>query len=155
MPRKSEGRSDMHIPSLANSGTTQRCHSIILMSQCACRGNCKLDACQGAFRMSASSARAGSRAGLQTYDMFMSTLFVNYDVFASRLTRIARLANIWYVYEHIVGKDIIFSQAMQSSTLCICRNRPPQLCANQNPYDSIWLIFGGFCQISSNVAIEK
>jgi hypothetical protein len=39
-------------------------------------------------------AKAGSRAGLQTYDMFASTWFVNYDMFASGLKRIARLANI-------------------------------------------------------------
>jgi hypothetical protein len=39
-------------------------------------------------------AKAGSQAGLQTYDMFASTWFVNYDMFASGLTRIARLANI-------------------------------------------------------------
>jgi hypothetical protein len=39
-------------------------------------------------------AKAGSRAGLQTYDMFASTWFANYDMFASRSTKIARLANI-------------------------------------------------------------
>jgi hypothetical protein len=39
-------------------------------------------------------AKAGSQAGLQTYDMFASTWFVNYDMFASGLTRNARLANI-------------------------------------------------------------
>jgi hypothetical protein len=39
-------------------------------------------------------AKAGSQAGLQTYDMFASTFFVNYDTFASGLTRIARLAYI-------------------------------------------------------------
>jgi hypothetical protein len=33
-------------------------------------------------------AKVGSRASLQTYDMFASTWFVNYDMFASRLTRI-------------------------------------------------------------------
>jgi len=38
--------------------------------------------------------KVGSQAGLQTYDMFASTLFANYDMFASGLTRIARLANI-------------------------------------------------------------
>jgi hypothetical protein len=38
--------------------------------------------------------KAGSQAGLQTYDMFMSRWFTNYDVFASRSTRITRLANI-------------------------------------------------------------
>jgi hypothetical protein len=38
--------------------------------------------------------KAGSLAGLQTYDMFASIWFANYDMFASRLTRIARLANI-------------------------------------------------------------
>jgi hypothetical protein len=37
-------------------------------------------------------AKVGSRAGLQTYEMFASTWFANYDMFASRLTRIARLA---------------------------------------------------------------
>jgi hypothetical protein len=37
-------------------------------------------------------AKAGSPAGLQTYDMFPSTWFANYDMFASGLTRIARLA---------------------------------------------------------------
>jgi hypothetical protein len=39
-------------------------------------------------------AKAGSRAGLQTYDMFASMWFANYDMFANRLTKIARLANI-------------------------------------------------------------
>jgi hypothetical protein len=39
-------------------------------------------------------AKAGSRAGLQTYDMFASTWLANYDMFASGLTRIARLAII-------------------------------------------------------------
>jgi hypothetical protein len=39
-------------------------------------------------------AKAGSQAGLQTYDMFASMWFANYDMFASRLTKIARLANI-------------------------------------------------------------
>jgi hypothetical protein len=36
--------------------------------------------------------KAGSPAGLQTYDMFASTWFANYDMFASGLTRIVRLA---------------------------------------------------------------
>jgi hypothetical protein len=100
-------------------------------------------------------AKVGSGAGLQTYDMFASTWFANYDMFASGLTRIARIANIQYVYEHLIGRDIICSQATHSNTLFICRNRPPPLCANRHPYDSIWLIFGGVFQISSNVAIEK
>ena len=39
-------------------------------------------------------AKAGSQAGLQSYDMFASTWFVKYDMFANKLTRIARLANI-------------------------------------------------------------
>jgi hypothetical protein len=41
-------------------------------------------------------AKAGSQAGLQTYnyDMFASTWFANYDIFANRSTRIMRLANI-------------------------------------------------------------
>jgi hypothetical protein len=43
------------------------------------------------FRM---GAKVGSQAGLQSYDMFASTWFVNYDIFASGLTWIARLANI-------------------------------------------------------------
>jgi hypothetical protein len=37
--------------------------------------------------------KVGSRAGLQTYDMFACTWFAIYDMFASRSTRIARLAN--------------------------------------------------------------
>ncbi len=41
-------------------------------------------------------AKVGLRAGLQTYDMFTSTWFVNYDMFASGSTRIVRLVNIWY-----------------------------------------------------------
>jgi hypothetical protein len=49
----------------------------------------------------------GKRAGLQTYDMFASTWFANYDMFASGSTRIVRLANILYVCEQVVGKDII------------------------------------------------
>jgi hypothetical protein len=36
-------------------------------------------------------AKAGPPAGLQTYDMFASTWFANYDMFASGSTRIARL----------------------------------------------------------------
>jgi hypothetical protein len=39
-------------------------------------------------------AKAGSQAGLQTCDMFVSTWFANYDMFASALTRNARLADI-------------------------------------------------------------
>jgi hypothetical protein len=39
-------------------------------------------------------AKVGSRADLQTYDMFASTRFANYDMFASGLIRTARLANI-------------------------------------------------------------
>ncbi len=39
-------------------------------------------------------AKADSQAGLQTYDMFASMWFANYDMFASGLTKIARLANI-------------------------------------------------------------
>ncbi len=39
-------------------------------------------------------AKACSQAGLQTFDMFASTWFANYDMFTSRLTRIAWLANI-------------------------------------------------------------
>ncbi len=71
-PNKSEGRSDMHLSSLANSGTTQRCYSIILMCQCACRGNCKLDACQGTF---SHVAKAGSQASLQTYESLQAPGF--------------------------------------------------------------------------------
>ncbi len=56
------------------------------------------------FRM---GAKAGSRAGSQTYDMFVSTWFANYDMFVSKLTRIVRLAYIWCVYKHVVCKDII------------------------------------------------
>ncbi len=36
-------------------------------------------------------AKAGSPAGLQTYDMFANTWFANYDMFASGLIRVARL----------------------------------------------------------------
>jgi hypothetical protein len=43
------------------------------------------------FRM---SAKASSQASSQTYDMFASMWFVNYDMFASRSARITRLANI-------------------------------------------------------------
>jgi hypothetical protein len=39
-------------------------------------------------------AKAGSRAGLQAFDVFVSTWFANYDMFASGSTRIVRLANI-------------------------------------------------------------
>jgi hypothetical protein len=38
--------------------------------------------------------KAGSRAGLQTYGMFVSTWFANYGMFESGSTRIVRLANI-------------------------------------------------------------
>ncbi len=74
MPRKSEGRSDMHLPSLANIGVTWRCHSIILMCQCTCRRNCKLAACQGML------------------------LHGCHGRFTSWLT------NIWYVQDHVVCK---------------------------------------------------
>ncbi len=74
MPMKSEGRSDMHLSSLANIGVTQRCHSIIPMSQRACRGKFELDACQGALLH-----------GCQ-----------------GRFT--SWLANIWYVHELVVRK---------------------------------------------------
>jgi hypothetical protein len=37
-------------------------------------------------------AKVGSQAGLQTYDMFVSTWFTNYDMFANGLTQNARLA---------------------------------------------------------------
>jgi hypothetical protein len=40
------------------------------------------------------SAKLGSQAGLQTFGMFASMWFTNYDMFASRSTRIVRLANI-------------------------------------------------------------
>jgi hypothetical protein len=39
-------------------------------------------------------AKGVSQAGLQTYDMFVSMWFTNYDMFASRLIRMTRLANI-------------------------------------------------------------
>jgi hypothetical protein len=39
-------------------------------------------------------AKAGSQAGSQTYDMFVSTWFANYDMFARGSTQIARLTNI-------------------------------------------------------------
>jgi hypothetical protein len=39
-------------------------------------------------------AKVGSRDGLQTFDMFASMWFANYDMFASGLTRIARIPNI-------------------------------------------------------------
>jgi hypothetical protein len=39
-------------------------------------------------------AMAGSHDGAQRFDMFASMWFANYDMFASGLTRIARLANI-------------------------------------------------------------
>jgi hypothetical protein len=39
-------------------------------------------------------AKAGSLAGSQTYDMFASAWFANYDMFASELARNARLANV-------------------------------------------------------------
>ncbi len=139
MPRKSEGGRDMYLPSLAKIGVTGRCHSIIPMCQCACRGNCKLDACQG-----------GSRDGLQTFNKFASTWFANYDMFASGSTRITRLTNTWYVFEHAVGKDIMSLWATQNNTLFILRNRPPPLCLNWQPYDSIWLIFRGFVQSAAN-----
>jgi hypothetical protein len=100
-------------------------------------------------------AKVDSRAGLQTYDMFASTWFANCDMFASKSTRIMRLANICYVCKHVVGKDIMRLQATQNNTPYICRNSPPPSCANWHPYDSIWLIFRGFCSINSNFAIEK
>ncbi len=39
-------------------------------------------------------AKADSQAGLQTYDMFASMWFANYDMFASGSTRIVKLASI-------------------------------------------------------------
>jgi hypothetical protein len=85
-------------------------------------------------------AKVGSHDGLQTFDMFASTWFANYNMFAKRSTRIARLANIRYVCDHVAGKDIICSHATQNNTLFILRNRPPPLCANQHPYGLIQLI---------------
>jgi hypothetical protein len=41
----------MQLPSLANIEVTQRCHPIIPICQCACRGNCELDACRHAFAL--------------------------------------------------------------------------------------------------------
>ncbi len=55
----------------------------------------------------------------------------------------------------MVGKDIICSQAMQSNTLCIRRNRPPQSCANLHPYDSICLILGLFCQSAAMLLLKN
>jgi len=60
--RKSEGRSDIQLFSLANIGVKRRCHSVIPMCQCSCRGNCKSDACQGA--LVSIDATVGSWAGL-------------------------------------------------------------------------------------------
>ncbi len=39
-------------------------------------------------------AEAGSQASLQTDDIFASTWFANYDMFANGLTWIARLAKL-------------------------------------------------------------
>jgi hypothetical protein len=39
-------------------------------------------------------AKVGSRDGLHTFDMIVSRWFLNYDMFASGSTRIARLAKI-------------------------------------------------------------
>jgi hypothetical protein len=39
-------------------------------------------------------AKAGSREGSQTFDMFASMWFANYDMSASKLTSIVRLENI-------------------------------------------------------------
>jgi hypothetical protein len=39
-------------------------------------------------------AKAGTQADLQTYDMFASTWFAKYAMFANNLTRVVRLANI-------------------------------------------------------------
>jgi hypothetical protein len=54
-------------------------------------------------------AKAGSQAGLQTYDMFTSTGFANYDKFASGLTRIARLAK-HMMCEQAHGWQSLFNQ---------------------------------------------
>jgi hypothetical protein len=86
---KSEGRIDMHLSSLANIGVKRMCHSIIPTSQYVCRGNLNWMLAEACFCM---GAKADSRAGLQTYDMFASTWLANYDMFASGATRIARLA---------------------------------------------------------------
>jgi hypothetical protein len=96
-------------------------------------------------------AKAGSCDGLQTFDKFASTWFANYDMFACGSTRIMRLANIC---KHVVGKDIIYLQAIKNNTLFILGNRSPH-CAqiSIHIFNSVDLWF--FCSISSNIAIEK
>jgi hypothetical protein len=54
-------------------------------------------------------AKAGSQSGLQTYDMFASTWFANYDMFASGLTRIARLAK-HMICQQAHGWQSLFNQ---------------------------------------------
>jgi hypothetical protein len=54
-------------------------------------------------------AKAGSRAGLQTYDMFASILFANYDMFVSKLTRIARLVK-HMICQQAYGWQSLFGQ---------------------------------------------
>jgi hypothetical protein len=54
-------------------------------------------------------AKVGSPAGLQTYDMFASTWFANYDMFASRSTRIARLAK-HMICQQARGWQSLFNQ---------------------------------------------
>jgi hypothetical protein len=58
-------------------------------------------------------AKADSPAGLQTYDMFASTWFANYDMFASGSTWIARLAKhmiCWQAH----GWQSLFNQQQHS-----------------------------------------
>ncbi len=141
----------MHLPSLANIGVTQRCHSNIPMCQRPWRGNCELDTCRGALlhgcqgRFTSWLKNICSRArGLQTM------ICMQEDQQGSQCLR-----NIWYVCKHVVGKDIMGLQGTQNNTLFICRNRPPPLCANWHPYDSIQLIFRGFAQSAATSLLKN
>jgi hypothetical protein len=81
----------MHLPSQANIGVTQRCHYIIPMCQSAAE---EIANWMVAMTHCCIVAKAGSQAGLQTCDIFASTWFKTHDMFASRSTRVVRLANI-------------------------------------------------------------
>ncbi len=64
---KSEGRSDIHLSSLANIEVTKRCHSIIPMSNAPAREIANQMLAEACFCM---GATADSQAGLQTYCTF-------------------------------------------------------------------------------------
>ena len=102
-PMKSEGRSDMHLYSLANIEVTRRCHPIIPTSQRACRGNCKLDACQGGLLH-------GCQGKFTSWPSFKHMICLQARGLQTMICLqvdqqgLQGLQNISYVSKHVVGK---------------------------------------------------